>query len=256
MGHSFPNFRKNSNSDYQKSSLTLFLDIRNRQSKGDSGRSCRRATERLIMEPSNWAPAHSEALREYWARGMSYSEIADAINAKFGTCYSRNATIGRGKRMGLGTPDRPDHRAVAQPRRQQPKPSKKRAKKMRERRAAELQEPTPARERAEPVKHRCVGLSPRLVSLVDLENGECRCPLWRRQGGRSHPVLRPSAARRLKLLQAAFSSDARQRLLSGARGRPGGAAAGGRRLTGAALDFFSFAQEVTCREPNETGPIG
>ena len=128
------------------------------------------------MEPSNWAPAHSEALREYWARGMSYSEIADAINAKFGTCYSRNATIGRGKRMGLGTPDRPDHRAVAQPRRQQPKPSKKRAKKMRERRAAELQEPTPVRERAEPVKLRCVGLSPRMVSLVDLENGECRYP--------------------------------------------------------------------------------
>jgi GcrA cell cycle regulator len=127
------------------------------------------------MEPSNWAPAHSEALREYWARGMSYSEIADAINAKFGTRYSRNATIGRGKRMGLGIPDRPDHRAVA-PRRQQPKPSKKRAKKMRERRAAELQEPAPVRERAEPVKLRCVGLSPRLMSLVDLENGECRYP--------------------------------------------------------------------------------
>jgi GcrA cell cycle regulator len=31
---------------------------------------------------------------------MSYSEIADAINEKFGTCYTRSATIGRGRRMG------------------------------------------------------------------------------------------------------------------------------------------------------------
>lgn len=107
------------------------------------------------MEPNNWAPAHSEALREYWARGMFYSEIADAINAKFGTCYKPQRHHWPRQAHGAGTPDRPDHRAVAQPRRQQP---------------------TPVRERAEPVKLRCVGLSPRLVSLVDLENGECRYP--------------------------------------------------------------------------------
>lgn len=131
------------------------------------------------MERSNWPPAHSEALREYWARGMSYSDIADAINAKFGTCYSRNATIGRGKRMGLGTPDRPGHRPARLPRKKSPKPSKKRAAKMRERRAAELQEPPPVHARAEPVKLRCVGLSPRLVSLVELENRDCRYPYGR-----------------------------------------------------------------------------
>jgi GcrA cell cycle regulator len=140
------------------------------------------------MESSSWAPAHSEALREYLARGMSYSEIADAINATFGTCYSRNATIGRGKRMGLGMPARSDHRSAPSPRRQLPKPSKKRAEKMRERRAAELQqqqqqqeqeqeqEQVPVRERAEPVRLRCVGLSPRLVPLTDLEAGDCRYP--------------------------------------------------------------------------------
>lgn len=32
------------------------------------------------------------------------------------------------------------------------------------------------RERPEPVKLRCVGLGLRLVSLVDLENGQCRYP--------------------------------------------------------------------------------
>ena len=49
----------------------------------------------------SWEAAHSQALREYLAKGMSYSEIADAINARFGTAYSRNAAIGRAKRLGL-----------------------------------------------------------------------------------------------------------------------------------------------------------
>src|SRR5260370_260848 len=59
------------------------------------------------MQSSNWAPEHSQALREYLAKGMSYSEIADAINSRFGTAYTRNATIGRGRRIGLAAPDRP-----------------------------------------------------------------------------------------------------------------------------------------------------
>jgi hypothetical protein len=32
---------------------------------------------------TNWPSKHSDALREYVAKGMSYAEIADAINAKF-----------------------------------------------------------------------------------------------------------------------------------------------------------------------------
>src|ERR1700682_1672013 len=35
------------------------------------------------MQSTNWATEHSDALREYLAKGMSYSEIADAINARF-----------------------------------------------------------------------------------------------------------------------------------------------------------------------------
>ena len=60
------------------------------------------------MQSTNWTPEHSNALREYLAKGMSYSEIAAAINAKFKTGYSRNAAIGRAKRMGLVGPDRPE----------------------------------------------------------------------------------------------------------------------------------------------------
>jgi GcrA cell cycle regulator len=150
------------------------------------------------MEPSNWAPAHSAALREYWARGMSYSQIADAMNAKFGTRYSRNATIGRAKRMGLYAPGRPNHRAATLPRKKLPKPSKKRAEKLRERRATEPQQPVPTHDRAEPVKLRCVGLSPRLVSLVDLEKGDCHYPYGGDKDGEAilfcgHPRLAGSS---------------------------------------------------------------
>src|ERR1700757_3642377 len=57
-----------------------------------------RAMERPIMQSSNWAPEHCQALREYRARGMSYGQIAQALNAKFGTTYTRNAALGRGVR--------------------------------------------------------------------------------------------------------------------------------------------------------------
>ena len=42
------------------------------------------------MQSTNWTPEHSSALREYLAKGMSYSEIAQAINAKFSTAYTRH----------------------------------------------------------------------------------------------------------------------------------------------------------------------
>ena len=50
---------------------------------------------------TSWEPEHSQALRDYLAKGLSYAEIARAINATFHTAYSRNAAIGRAKRMGL-----------------------------------------------------------------------------------------------------------------------------------------------------------
>jgi GcrA cell cycle regulator len=53
------------------------------------------------MQANNWAPEHSMALCEFLARGMSFSAIAKAINDKFGTSYTRDAAIGRSKRMGL-----------------------------------------------------------------------------------------------------------------------------------------------------------
>jgi GcrA cell cycle regulator len=59
------------------------------------------------MEPTNWAPEHSAALRDYIAGGMSYAEIARAINVKFNTGYSRSAALGRARRMGLAGSEHP-----------------------------------------------------------------------------------------------------------------------------------------------------
>src|SRR5215471_10722588 len=80
--------------------------------------------ERPNMQSSNWAPEHCQALREYRARGMSYGQIAQALNAKFGTTYTRNAALGRGVRMGLPSSGQPARRAKPFPdmgRRKRPK---------------------------------------------------------------------------------------------------------------------------------------
>jgi GcrA cell cycle regulator len=134
------------------------------------------------MQLSNWAPEHSDALRELLARGMSYAEIADAINEKFGTCYTRNATIGRSRRMGLGVPERPDDGLKPSPRSRTPKLSglltlrALRQEKLSEKPSEKPGEKPAEAEPAEPVKLRCVGLSPRLLPLTELEDGDCRYP--------------------------------------------------------------------------------
>ena len=58
------------------------------------------------MELSNWAPEHSDALREFIAKGMSFSEAAQAINSRFNTSYTRSAALGRARRLRLEADDR------------------------------------------------------------------------------------------------------------------------------------------------------
>src|SRR6187401_480190 len=118
----------------------------------------------------NWAPAHCDALRECLANGMSFAEAADAINTMFGAAYSRNATIGRAKRMGLAALDRPKQLPRV------PQESKSpRSRKNRERAAESKPEP-PAAERPRRLKLRCVQIMPRHLALIELESGDCRYP--------------------------------------------------------------------------------
>src|SRR5262249_14753337 len=125
------------------------------------------------MESFCWAPAHCEALREFVTKGLSFAEATLEINKKFGTDYTRSAAIGRARRMRLlarPKPRNPGPRQLAQanalrlPRLPaQPK-------------EGELRPSAPLPELVKPVILRCVGITPRLRALVDLEPGDCRYP--------------------------------------------------------------------------------
>jgi GcrA cell cycle regulator len=127
------------------------------------------------MELWNWAPEHSDALREFIVKGLSYAEAARAINSRFNTAYTRNAALGRARRLGL----RPDDR------RQPSVPCKAEelhdvaGAQAREVRKLALPWPVPVFKElgpVKPVKLRCVEIEPRHLSLIELEQGDCRYP--------------------------------------------------------------------------------
>jgi GcrA cell cycle regulator len=128
---------------------------------------------RLKMQSGDWTPEHSQALRDHVARGLSFARAAAEINARFGTAYTRNAAIGRGKRMGLiGAARRGDRPEPTKARR----PAKARKCRDAESPRSEPQPETVPVVAAAPVMLRCVGMSPRLISLVELEPCDCRYP--------------------------------------------------------------------------------
>jgi GcrA cell cycle regulator len=120
-----------------------------------------------------WAPQHCDALKEFVAAGLSFSEAATALNAKFGTAYTRSAVIGRAKRMKLVARARPAQVPRFTPAR--PRPVAPRANAAA---AANGQPPeaSSAERRAEPAKLRCVGIQPRLLTFAELADGDCRYP--------------------------------------------------------------------------------
>jgi GcrA cell cycle regulator len=127
------------------------------------------------MQSFSWAAEHCEALRIYRGRGLSYGEIARILNAKFGTAYTRNAALGRGMRMGLPRPERPVGRGKGLAAFRAPD-RKGTATKTATRQTARSTGAAAPAKRRKPVPLRCVGVTPRLISLVQLEKGDCRYP--------------------------------------------------------------------------------
>jgi GcrA cell cycle regulator len=123
------------------------------------------------MQSTNWTPEHSSALQEYLAKGMSYSEVAQAINAKFNTAYTRHAAIGRARRLGLLAAARPGASS-----RLARKALPSSTRKMRERYASLSGWIAPVFQREETIKLRCVETDPRHLTLLELEPGDCRYP--------------------------------------------------------------------------------
>jgi GcrA cell cycle regulator len=132
--------------------------------------------ENRRMQPTDWPPAHSEALREYFAKGMSHSAIADAINAKFNTSYSRNAALGRAKRMGLAGPDQPEKQSKPSPEAEMSGLPALKPHSIRQRRVSEFWRFPPVFEATEVAQLRTADIVPRHLSLIDLEHGDCRYP--------------------------------------------------------------------------------
>jgi GcrA cell cycle regulator len=124
------------------------------------------------MELSNWAPEHSDALRELIAKGLSFSEAAQAINSRFNTSYTRSAALGRARRLRLEADDRQEPSLPTKPVDlhdiAEPCPSASKV--------AALLWPTPVFKEAKPVKLRCVAIEPRHLALTELERGDCRYP--------------------------------------------------------------------------------
>jgi GcrA cell cycle regulator len=122
---------------------------------------------------SGWEEAHSVALRELVEKGMPFSEVARSLNDRFGTAYTRNAAIGRARRMGLSVPQRLNPASAF------PALKKPDARRIFEKRARILSGP-PAKlttlERAAVLQLRCVAITPRHLALVDLGPGDCRYP--------------------------------------------------------------------------------
>ena len=133
------------------------------------------------MEMTNWLPEHSAALRDLRVRGMSYSKIADTINAKFNTAYTRYAALSRGQRMGLGSLERPAPSLPGGADRPQPSsPERPSLQFLREVRAGPTADvfcwPKAFSETVELPKLRCAEVVPRHLSLVELGPADCRYP--------------------------------------------------------------------------------
>lgn len=130
---------------------------------------------------SPWTEEHNTTLKALVESGIAYSAIVEKLNATCGTAYTRNACIGRAKRLGLITPTR------------EPAPRKPRNRTGEKRSTANKgHHHTVARItrangnstvmritysiEAKQQALRCVEIVPRNVTLIDLEPGDCRYP--------------------------------------------------------------------------------
>lgn len=133
------------------------------------------------MESAGWPSSHCEALREFVTGGMSYRDAANALNARFGTAYSRDAALGRARRMGLGEPARPGPPPIrAEERVQRPT---ERLRSADDFRPLEFFRRRPAFVPVERAPLRCVEVVPRHLALIELGRGDCRFPYGGDQDG-------------------------------------------------------------------------
>jgi GcrA cell cycle regulator len=122
---------------------------------------------------SIWPDYHVDALKTNFAAGMSFAENAADLNSRFRTSYSRNAAIGKAKRIGLTQADKP--KVASKPRNTSPKPWDEEGihKRTYYRRKAKDSEPT----KPDLITLRCVEVIPLDLDLAAVvERDGCRWP--------------------------------------------------------------------------------
>lgn len=125
-----------------------------------------------MVELSYWPASHCEALREFLIEGMTYRDAVHALNARFGTVYTRSAALGRGRRMGL---------SGVEPQESRPEPEEEPLRQVVRPRSDDffllkLLRSRPALSWHSGAPLRCVELIPRQLELAELEAGDCRYP--------------------------------------------------------------------------------
>ncbi len=122
---------------------------------------------------AKWLPEHDNALRRLLEARLSFTQAAAAINAEFGTGYSRNACIGRSNRIGLKSLC-PKFGGERRPRSRKGEATAAGIVERTQRRKAA---PAPQQFVCEPATGLSVAdVVPLHVSLIDLQPGQCRWP--------------------------------------------------------------------------------
>lgn len=111
-----------------------------------------------------WSDAATDTLKRLDEAGLlSRAQMAMRINEEFGTSYTRNAVIGRARRVGL----------VAK---RAPRDHKPRVRIIRANWNSNRRRIIQSAEPAETIKLRCVEVVPRNLTIFELELGDCRYP--------------------------------------------------------------------------------
>lgn len=114
-----------------------------------------------------WPEMHDIALRNYLGSGMSFRQIAEAVNAEMGTNYTRNAVLGRASRLGLRS-SVPKGRGPSMRKKRAPAPSPVITFKPKPKAPPPLDR--------EQIKLRCAEVVPLNMPLTQLQPGQCRWP--------------------------------------------------------------------------------
>ncbi len=142
-----------------------------------------------------WTEEHDTALRVMLAEGLTHAAIAYGLNVKFGTEYTKNASIGRTKRLGLCGPVKvasEESRARTRDRDRLKKQARREAMKAAGirilRTSSESSEAGERRRERDRLRMqlkraemkaadiRCVEIVPRNLTLLELEPNDCRYP--------------------------------------------------------------------------------